>query len=32
MTSNLGSDLIIEDPELGEKTKALVSERLKSEF
>lgn len=32
MTSNLGSDLIIEDPELGETTQKLVNDRLKANF
>lgn len=32
MTSNLGSELIIEDPQLGDKTKVLVNERLKASF
>jgi len=32
MTSNIASELIIEDPQVNEKTKILVKERLKTNF
>lgn len=32
MTSNLGSEYIVEDPQVGEKTKKIVTDKLKANF